>query len=44
MVKEQWFLDAIKEAPDYLYVSTKSLSDSRADDQCLSRAHAGSRI
>jgi hypothetical protein len=24
MVKEQWFLDAIKDAPDYLYVSASS--------------------
>jgi len=26
MVKEQWFLDAIADAPDYLYVSDSSSS------------------
>jgi len=26
MVKEQWFVDAIKDAPDYLYVSAVSLA------------------
>jgi hypothetical protein len=24
MVREQWFLDAIEDAPDYLFVSTHS--------------------